>query len=47
MSKNRETTEIEPRDRLQPALLDRLTHHAHILTTRGISYRTKQHAKED
>lgn len=24
MSKNRETTEIEPRDRLQPALLDRL-----------------------
>ncbi|MBL8347639.1 MAG: type VI secretion system baseplate subunit TssE [Rubrivivax sp.] len=25
MSKNRDTTEIEPRDRLQPALLDRLT----------------------
>lgn len=34
-------------EKLTTALLDRLTHHAHILTTRGISYRTKQHAKED
>lgn len=27
-------------EKLTPALLDRLGHHAHILTTRGVSYRT-------
>lgn len=32
-------------EKLTTALLDRLTHHAHILTTRGNSYRTAQRTK--
>ena len=28
-------------EKLTPALLDRLAHHSHILTTRGQSYRTR------
>lgn len=31
-------------EKLTTALLDRLTHHAHILTTRGPSHRAPQHA---
>ena len=34
--------ELTPLERLQPALLDRLTHHVHILEMNGDSYRLKQ-----
>jgi DNA replication protein DnaC len=33
-------------EKLTTALLDRLTHHAHILTTRGDSYRTHKRKGE-
>ena len=33
-------------EKMTTALLDRLSHHAHILTTQGISYRTKTRRKE-
>ena len=29
-------------EKLTTALLDRLSHHAHIMTTKGVSYRTKK-----
>ncbi len=32
-------------EKLTTALLDRIGHHAHILTTKGVSYRTQRRAK--
>ena len=32
-------------EKLTTALLDRLGHHAHLLTTKGASYRTKKRQK--
>jgi DNA replication protein DnaC len=37
-----EWTEVLGSERLTGALLDRLTHHVHILETNGDSYRLKQ-----
>ena len=34
-------------EKLTTALLDRLVHHAHILTTKGESYRTKRARKKN
>jgi DNA replication protein DnaC len=34
-------------EKLTTALLDRLGHHAHVLTTRGSSYRTRKHGQEE
>jgi DNA replication protein DnaC len=33
-------------EKLTTALLDRLGHHAHVLTTRGESYRTRKRTEE-
>ena len=40
------TTQVFGDEKLTTALLDRLGHRSHILTTKGSSYRTKQHPKE-
>jgi DNA replication protein DnaC len=34
-------------EKLTTALLDRLSHHAHILTTKGLSYRTRKRTVKD
>jgi DNA replication protein DnaC len=33
-------------EKLTTALLDRIGHHAHIITTKGASYRTQRRAKK-
>lgn len=40
-----EWAEVFGDEKLTTALLDRLSHHAHILTTQGASYRTRKRAK--
>jgi DNA replication protein DnaC len=34
-------------EKLTTALLDRLSHHSHILTTKGPSYRTRRRREEE
>ena len=41
-----EWVEVFGDEKLTTALLDRLGHHAHVLTTRGESYRTRKRTKE-
>lgn len=41
-----EWVEVFGDEKMTTALLDRLSHHAHILTTQGVSYRTRKRRKE-
>ncbi|HZB09200.1 MAG TPA: ATP-binding protein, partial [Rubrobacter sp.] len=41
-----EWVEVFGDEKLTTALLDRLGHHAHVLTTRGESYRTRKRTEE-
>ena len=41
-----EWVEVFGDEKLTTALLDRLGHHAHVLTTRGDSYRTRKRTEE-